>query len=297
MFNLRKEVKLVLVVFTILFSIYLGIKRSNLDKLFVQTDAKIDMSVANKIFENSFNKNKIRFEYQVKDLKEMDSFLSKINKTENTNTLYSEIRGNYNLVVFEVPVDTTDLLLIKLRSIAGITNENIQRSGINIENTDLKENLNNNQIAKRRIQNLISNSVSPDRIIRFRSQLDIIQTKIDSLSIQEDIQKHNAEFDVIMLSATRSMNGTAALRKGMSIFMLTTIASLILLIIGLIICYYIFILMYKLMLAFGIKTAKGSSRSSYNYYYNKKGYGRKTKRIYKDKDGNVINKEESEEKK
>ena len=188
MFNLRKEVKLVLVVFTILFSIYLGIKRSNLDKLFVQTDAKIDMSVANKIFENSFNKNKIRFEYQVKDLKEMDSFLSKINKTENTNTLYSEIRGNYNLVVFEVPVDTTDLLLIKLRSIAGITNENIQRSGINIENTDLKENLNNNQIAKRRIQNLISNSVSPDRIIRFRSQLDIIQTKIDSLSIQEDIQ-------------------------------------------------------------------------------------------------------------
>ncbi len=296
MFNLRKEVKLVLVVFTILFSIYLGIKRSNLDKLFVQTDVKIDMSVADKIFENSYNQNKILFEYQVKDLQEINSVLSKINKTENTNTLYSEIRGNYNLTVFEVPVETTDILLIKLRSIAGISNENIQRTGINIENMDLKENLNNNQIAKRRIQNLISNSVSPDRIIRFRSQLDIIQTKIDSLSIQEEIQKHNSEFDVIMLSAIRSMNGTAALRKGMSIFMLTTIASLILLIIGLIICYYIFILMYKLMLAFGIKTAKGS-RSSYNYYYNKKGYGRKTKRIYKDKDGNVIDKEDSKERK
>ena len=293
MFKLRKEVKLILVVFTIAFSIFLGVKRSNLDKLFVQTDAKIDMSVANKIFENSFNKNKILFEYQVKDLKEMDSFLSKINKTENTNTLYSEIRGNYNLVVFEVPVDTTDLLLTKLRSISGITNENIQRSGINIENMDLKENLNNNQIAKRRIQNLISNSVSPDRIIRFRSQLDIIQTRIDSLSIQKEIQQHNSEFDIIMLSAIKSMNGTAALRRGMSIFLLTTIASLILLIIGLIICYYIFILMYKLMLAFGIKTSKGS-RSSYNYYYNKKGYGRKTKRIYKDKDGNVIKKEDKE---
>lgn len=297
MFNLRKEVKLVLVVFTILFSIYLGIKRSNLDKLFAQTDVKIDMSVANRIFENSFNKNKILFEYQVKDLKEINTLLSKINKTENTNTLYSEIRSNYNLVVVEVPVETTDVLLIKLRSIAGITNENIQRTGINIESMDLKENLNNNQIAKRRIQNLITNSVSPDRIIRFRSQLDIIQTRLDSLGIQEEIQKHNAEFDVIMLSAIKSMNSTAALRKGMSIFMLTTIASLILLIIGLIICYYIFILMHKLMLVFGIKTARVSSRSSQNYYYNKKGYGRKTKRIYKDADGNVINEEESKEKK
>ena len=293
MFNLRKEVKLILVVFTIAFSIFLGVKRSNLDKLFVQKDAKIDMSTANEIFENSFNKNKILFEYQVKDLKEIDSFLSGVDKTENTNTLYSEIRSRYNLVVFEVPVETTDLLLIKLRGFAGITNEYIQRSGIRIESMDLKENLNNNQIAKRQIQSLIINSVSPDRIIRFRKQLDIIQTTIDSLSIQEEIQKHNAEFDIIMLSAIRNMNGTAALSRGMSIFLLTTIASLVLLIIGLIICYYIFILMYKLMLAFGIKTAKGS-RSSYNYYYNKKGYGRKTKRIYKDKDGNTIKKDDED---
>jgi len=293
MFKLRKEMKLILVVFTILFSIYLGIKRSNLDKIFSQTEVKVDMSAAKGIFDNSFNLNKILFEYQVKDIKEMNSFLSKITKIENTNTLYSEIRGNHNLVVFEVPVETTDELLIKLRNIAGITNEHIQRAGIKVESIDLQENLNNNLIAKRQIQNLITNSVSPDRIIRFRKQLDIIQTTIDSLSIQEEIQKHNAEFDIIMLSAIRSANGTTALRRGMSIFLLTTIASLILLIIGLIICYYIFILMYKLMLAFGIKTAKGT-RPSYNYYYNKKGYGRKTKRIYKDKDGNVIKKEDKE---
>ncbi|MDA3814168.1 MAG: hypothetical protein PF570_07950 [Candidatus Cloacimonetes bacterium] len=292
MFRIRKEIKLVLIVFTILFSIYLGVKRSNLDKIFIQADVEIDLSAANDIFENSFNNNKINFEYQVEDLIEINSLLSEINKTENTSTLYSEIKGNYNLTIFEVPVETSGELLSKLRNVDGISNENIQRAGLVLESTDLKENLNNNQIAKKRIQNLINDSVSPERITSFRKQLDVIQAKIDSLSIQKDIQKHNAEFDIIMLSAVKSINGNAALRSSMSVFILTTIATLTLLIIGLIISYYIFVLMYKLMLVLGIRTSRGSS-SNYSYNYNR-GYGRRTKRIYKDKDGNVIKKEEKE---
>jgi len=292
MFRIRKEMKLVLVVFTILFSIYLGVKRSNLDKIFTQADVEIDLSAANDIFENSFNNNKIYFEYQVEDLIEINSLLSEINKMENTSTLYSETKGNYNLIVFEVPAETSGELLSKLKNVVGISNENIQRAGLVLESTDLKENLFNNQIAKKRIQNLINDSVSPERITSFRKQLDVIQAKIDSLSIQKDIQKHNAEFDIILLSAIKRINGNAALRSSMSVFILTTIASLTLLIIGLIISYYIFVLMYKLMLVLGIRTSRGSS-SNYSYNYNK-GYGRRTKRIYKDKDGNVIKKEEKE---
>lgn len=292
MFRIRKEMKLVLVVFTILFSIYLGVKRSNLDKIFIQADVEIDLSAAKDTFENSFNNNKIYFEYQVEDLTEINSLLSELNKTENASILYSEIKGNYSLTVFEVPAETSGELLSKLRNVVGISNENIQRAGLVMESTDLKENLNNNQIAKKRIQKLINDSVSPDRIIRFRSQLDVIQAKIDSLSIQKDIQKHNAEFDIIMLSAIKSINGNAVLRSSMSIFILTMIASLTLLVIGLIISYYIFVLMYKLMLVLGIKTSRGS-RSNYSYNYNK-GYGRRTKRIYKDKDGKVTKIEEKE---
>lgn len=291
MFRLRKEIKLILVVFIILFSIYLGIKRSNLDKLFVQADVEIDLSTANDIFENSFNNNKIRFDYKVEDLTEINSLIAEINKTENTNILYSEIKSNYNLRVFEISSETSDEILTRLRSVVGISNENIQRTGPVIESTDLKENLNNNQIAKKRIQNLINDSVSPDRIQRFRSQLDVIQAKIDSLSIQKDIQKHNAEFDIIMLSAVRDFNGNAVLRRSINIFILTTFASLVLLIIGFIISFYIFVLMNKLMLTLGIRTSRGSG-SSYNYNY--KGYGRKTKRIYKDKNGNVIKKEDKD---
>ncbi|NQT64994.1 MAG: hypothetical protein HQ554_02335, partial [FCB group bacterium] len=137
MFRIRKEMKLVLVVFIILFSIYLGVKRSNLDKIFTQADVEIDLSAANDIFKNSFNNNKIYFEYQVEDLIEINSLLSEINKTENNSTLYSEIKGNYNLIVFEVPAETSGELLSKLRNVVGISNENIQRAGLVLESTDL----------------------------------------------------------------------------------------------------------------------------------------------------------------
>lgn len=290
MFRIRKEIKLFLVVFTILLSLYLGIKRSNLDKIFVQADVKIDLSTANDIIENSFNNKKIRFEYQVEDLAEINSLLSDIRKMDHTNILHSEQKNIYNLSVFEIPTDISDEIIVKLRNINGVSNESIQKAGMVMVSTNLKENLNNNQIAKKRIQNLINESVSPDRITSFRNQLDKVQAKIDSLSIQEEIQKHNAEFDIVMLSAVKNINGNAVLRSSMSIFLVTTIASLILIIIGLIIGYYIFVLMYKLMLILGIRTSR-SGGSNYNYNYGRSGYGRKVKKVYKDKDGNVIKKD------
>lgn len=290
MFRIRKEIKLFLVVFTILLSLYLGIKRSNLDKIFLQADVKIDLSTANDIIENSFNNKKIRFEYQVEDLAEINSLLSDIRKMDHTNILHSEQKNIYNLSVFEIPTDISDEIIVKLRNINGVSNESIQKAGMVMVSTNLKENLNNNQIAKKRIQNLINESVSPDRITSFRNQLDKVQAKIDSLSIQEEIQKHNAEFDIVMLSAVKNINGNAVLRSSMSIFLVTTIASLILIIIGLIIGYYIFVLMYKLMLILGIRTSR-SGGSNYNYNYGRSGYGRKVKKVYKDKDGNVIKKD------
>jgi len=293
MFRIRKETKLFLVVVTIVLSIFLGIKRSNLDKIFVQSDVKIDLSKADDIFENSFNNKKINFEFNVQDLTEINTLLTDVSTMDNANILHSELKSTYNLSVFEIPIDASDDVVSKLRSIDGISNESIQKAGIVMVNTNLKENLNNNQIAKKRIQKLINESVSPDRITSFRNQLDMVQAKIDSLGIQEEIQKHNAEFDIIMLSAVRNINGNAALRSSLSVFILTTIASLLLIIVGLIISYYIFVLMYKLMLVLGIRTSRGSS-SNYNYNYNKKGYGRKVKRVYKDAEGKVIKKEEKE---
>ena len=291
MFRIRKETKLFLIVVTILLSIFLGVKRSNLDKIFVQSDVKIDVTKANEIFEDSYNNKKIRFEFNVQDLTEVNTLLSDVSKMDNVNILHSELKSTYNLSVFEIPINASDDVVNKLRSIDGISNESIQKAGMVMVNTNLKENLNNNQIAKKRIQKLINESVSPDRITSFRNQLDMVQAKIDSLGIQEEIKKHNAEFDIVMLTAIKSVNGNAVLRSSLSVFILTTVASILLIIVGLIISYYIFVLMYKLMLVLGIRTSRGSTT---NYNYNKKGYGRKVKRVYKDADGKIIKKEEKE---
>lgn len=293
MFRIRKEVKLVLVVFTILLSVYLGMQRSNIDKVFVQSDVSVDQDKAKEIFNQSKNNRKIKFEYETKDLTEINTLLSNISNLEKTNILHSEIQDQYNLSVFEISAENSDELLNNLRNVAGVNNESIQKTGLITVNTDLKENLNNNKIAKNRIQNLINESVSPDRITSFRNQLDIIQAKIDSLSVQEEIQKHNADFDIFMVTAVKSRNGNSILRRSLSVFVLTTIASLILIIVALIISYYIFVIMYKLMLVLGIRTSRGTS-SNYNYY--KKGYERKVKRVYKDEDGNVIKKGKRETK-
>jgi len=94
-----------------------------------------------------------------------------------------------------------------------------------------------------------------------------------------------------MLSAIKNTKGNDVLRGSLTIFILTTIVSLILIIVGLIISYYIFVIMHKLMLVLGIRTTRGEGS---NYNYNKKGYGRKVKRIYKDSEGKVIKKEEKD---
>ena len=126
MFRIRKEMKLVLIVGTILFSLFLGVKRSNLDTIFILTNVEIDLSSANDIFENSFNNNKIKFEYQVEDLTEINTSLSEISKTENAITLYSEIKANYNLTVLEIPTEISDEVLTNLKNVIGLSNENIQ---------------------------------------------------------------------------------------------------------------------------------------------------------------------------
>jgi len=289
MFRLRKEVKLFLVVFTILLSVYLGIQRSNLDKVFVRAEVKVDKERALEIFDQAMNNRKIKFDYNVEDLTDINTLLSSISELGESNILYSEMHNSFSLSLFEIAAENSDELLNELKNIDGITNQSIQQPASKNTNTDLKENLNNNKIAKKRIQNLINDSVSPDRITSFRKQLDAIQAKIDSLSVQEDIQKHNKEFDIVMITALKSRNGSSVLKRSISIFALTSLASLILIVVGLVISYYIFVVMYKLMLILGIRTSRGTS-SNYNYNYNKSKHGKKVKRIYKDSEGNVVNK-------
>ncbi|MCF7857832.1 MAG: hypothetical protein K9N07_00705 [Candidatus Cloacimonetes bacterium] len=293
MFRLRRDVKIFIIVLTILFSVYLGINRSNLDKVFVHSEIKLDIRQAENIYNDSHNNKKIRFDYEIDDLAKINSLIAEINTIESSNILYSEIKNKYSLVIVELPVEISRDILTRFRMLNGLANESIIRKGVITESTDLKENLNNNFITKKRIQNLINESVSPETIERFREQLEIIQAKIDSLGSRNDIRKHNASNELIMIKAVKTSSGNTALRRSMIVFSITTLVSIIFLILGLIIAYYIFVLMYKLMLLLGIRTSRGDSS---NYNYNKKSYGRskKVKRIYKDRNKTNENTDEKQ---
>lgn len=290
MFRLRRDTKYVIILLVILISVFLGIKRSNLNDAFTRKQVRIDTSSAEKIFKNSTTIMKIQMKFNVNNLETINTILSKIFTKEDISIKLSETKGNHQIIIFEYPNTLRETVLSQLRNVEGFASENIRSISSSPFNANIKENLKNNQLAKTRIQELINKSTSPDRVAEFRVQLDRVQATIDSLMNQNIIQKHIEKYDVIMITSIKQADGDTNLKQSIKTFILTTFVVLVILIIGMIFIYYITILLIKLMTAMGIKTARSSS-GSYNYNYKQKGYGRKVKRIYKDEDGKTIKKE------
>ena len=290
MFRLRRDTKYVIILLIILISVYLGMKRSNLTEAFIRKQIRIDTSSAENIFKKSSTVTKIQMKFNVDEMKVINSALSEIFNMEDVSIKLSETKSNHQIIIFEYPNTLREKVLTKLRNVEGFISENIRSLPSSPFDADIEENLKNNQLAKVRIQELINKSTSPDRVSEFRIQLDKVQTTIDSLMNQNIIQKYNEKFDVMMITSIKQTDSSTNLTHSIRIFILTTFLALLILIIGLILIYYITILLIKLMAAMGIKTARSSS-GSYNYNYKHKGYGRKIKRIYKDEDGKRIKKE------
>ena len=290
MFRLRRDTKYVIILLVILISVFLGIKRSNLNDAFTRKQVRVDTSSAEKIFENSTTIMKIQMKFNVNNLETINTVLSKIFTKEDISIKLSETKGNHQIIIFEYPNTLRETVLSQLRNVEGFASENIRSISSSPFDANIKENLKNNQLAKTRIQELINKSTSPDRVAEFRVQLDRVQATIDSLMNQNIIQKHIEKYDVIMITSIKQIDGDTNLKQSIKTFILTTFVVLVILIIGMIFIYYITILLIKLMAAMGIKTARSSS-GSYNYNYKRKGYGRKIKRIYKDEDSKTIKKE------
>jgi len=290
MFRLRRDTKYVIIILVILFSVYLGMKKSNLNNAFTRKQVRIDTSSAEKIFENSTTVMKIQMKCNVNDLETINSVLSEIFTREDVSIKLSETKRNHQMIIFEYPNTLRETVLSQLRNVEGFASENIRSIPSSPFNANIKENLKNNQLAKTRIQELINKSTSPDRVAEFRIQLDRVQATIDSLMSQNIIQKHNEKYDVIMITSIKQLAGDTNLKQSIKTFAVTTFVVLVILIIGLVFGYYITILLINLMTVMGIKTSRSSS-GGYSYNYKRRGYGRKIKRIYKDEDDNTIKKE------
>lgn len=289
MIRLRKQTKFIIIILVIAFSVYLGLRRSNLMNTFTMTKQPVDIEKAKKIFSNKKNSKKITLEYKVTNFDKIENSINEVLKSTSSKKLYADYQNRYRTYLMEIPDSSYFGILSELRSSDNVINENLQNAPGEGFETNIKANVKNQIIAKNRIQELINKSTSPERMKLFRIQLEKIQTKIDSLENQISQKKHNSENALLLLKVISDDPGSS-LKSSIRTFFITTFILLIVMVIILFVFYYFILLMIKLMKIVGIRTSRGSS-SNYNYNYNKN-YGRKVKRVYKDKKNNKKNNED-----
>jgi len=270
-------------------SIFIGVKRSKIHKSFSPKTVVINDAKERKIFNSAPNYKKTELLYSIDDFqtakKKFESILAKY--SENTEASKSV---NYLMAISEIPDSKSNQMLKELREIKGLTSDNTNNYEPKDININIKEHLENKKLVKNRIKQDLENPgkhLSEDKINRLGRSLTVLQTEIDSLSNQVDIQKRNSENNLVFIKAIR-MNTDNLFLKSVKTFIITTVISLLLISFGLVFFYYVMLLFLKMMKRMGLKTSSASGRSSYNYnkYYGY-GYGRKNrkiKRIYKDKE-------------
>jgi len=274
MLRLRNDVKVLIILLAILASIFFGGKRSGLVGAFSPQKVSYNTKIADKIFEQSDNKRKISMQFEIEENTEISSEINDIMFKEGVTTKYSDAKDNVQLHILEIPKAESENTVNSLRKVNTLKKENIQTSPFSAFEANVEENIKNNTITKNRIQAMINRTTSPQSMANFNHQLEMVQTKIDSLNNLKTIQQHNDEFDLIYVSAIKNVTGEDRLGKAIKKFLFNTVIMMIFITIILVIVYFFFIALTKLMELLGIKAARGGTLSNYNY-----GYSRGKKKI------------------
>jgi hypothetical protein len=293
MFLLRKDTKYFLVFMIFIISILFGYRRSNIIRLFLPRPVTLDSRAADKVFDNSNNQRKISLRYSVENDSQIREKINNLAFAENVYTKYSDSKKSYMIYIFEIPHQNAENIIKELRQLPGITAENIKSDADFAVDANIKENLDNYKLTKNRLQELINKTTSPQSLAKFQSDLERTQAKIDSLNNYVSIQDRYANNDLLYIISTSSASSFSATQI-IGRFFSTTFLVMLFLIGCLLIFYLLMIVLTRVMSTLGIHTSHGSgSGSPYSYKsaYGKS-YGRKVKRIYKDK--SETQKEDSE---
>ena len=286
MIRLKKDLKFVIILLIILISLYMGYRRSGIKRAFLPTTISIDTSTADKMFNNLGNNRKVLLKYNVMDKDTANKEVNEVAFSDETTIMYSDIKNNYILQILEIPQQNFQDVIMSLRNIEGLSVENIETGKTILIDDNIQESIKNNKIAKKRIQELINKTTSPETMSRFKMELEETQAKIDSLANLTSVSSHYSDNDIFYINIIKDSKPSTTLKNASIEFILTTFIVMIILIIGLLIFYFIYIALTLLMNAMGIKTRRGGSgASNYSYNYNKRPSNRKVKRIYKDADG------------
>ena len=274
MLRLRNDVKFLIILIAILISIFFGGKRSGLVGAFSPQKITYDTKIADKIFNQSDNKRKISMQFEIVENNEISNVINDIMFKEGVTTKYSDTKDNIQLHILEIPKAESESTVSSLRKVKTLKKENIQTSPFSAFEANVEENIKNSTITKNRIQAMINRTTSPQSMANFNHQLEMVQTKIDSLNNLKTIQQHNDEFDLIYVSAVKNVTGEDRLGTAIKKFFINTVIMMIFITIVLVIVYFFFVALTKLMELLGIKAARSGKVSNYNY-----GYSRGKKKI------------------
>jgi hypothetical protein len=294
MIRLKNDAKFVIILLIFIISVYFGYKSSNVMSIFLPRSVNIDKKTAETIFENAEHQRKITLNYNIADDKNIRNSISDLIFKEDVETKYADSKPEYQVYILEIPRKNIEANIKELRQLDGLIAEHINTDSEMKMDTNIKENLENQELTKKRIQELIAKTNSPQSLEKFHKDLENSQVKIDSLNNYVSIQERLMDHDLLYITSVNSHSTRVSAKMVIWKFVTTTISAMIFLAACLIAFYYIMVLFSFIMNAMGIKTSRESGKSSnYNYNYNKRSYGRKVKRIYKDADGKTIEKKDT----
>ncbi|MBC8385611.1 MAG: hypothetical protein H8E57_08870, partial [Candidatus Cloacimonetes bacterium] len=253
MISLRRSTQYIIVIMVFGISVFIGLQRSQLLK---QTKTTYDTKAAMEAFEKESNIKKIKMTYSVDLKSDIDKQIAEIIQVDDINIKFSESKGYLYTVVFEFPNARSKEIMPKLRQMPGLSGENLYLNKTSDYDINIAEHLKNNQflIDKTKEEITKSRSSYTDKLKESKDLLKIIQTEIDSLNNQQEILKHNKEYDLLFLTVIKNIK-SSSMKTSVKNFVLTTITFLAIFIVGLILFYFIMILLTKLMVLMGIKTA------------------------------------------
>ena len=292
MISLRKSTQYIIIILIFALSIYIGLRNSNLLKDTGKV-IKTDTSKTDEMFQKELNYKKIRLVYYVDNIPETIAQINESLKHEETVTKFSETKSGHYTTLSEIPGTEFQQVIKNLREIDGLKEDIVKTEKPSVFDINVEDHISNKKLAKVQIQERMKSSrISQEESERLISQLDRVQTSIDSLNKLKSLDEHNVKNDLIYLTVIKNIRSSESTRNKVKTFVTTTILFLAIFTVGMIILYLLMVLLFKLITVLGIRTAKEGSSSYYNYRYYRKGHGRyrrpysrSTKRINKsDKD-------------
>ncbi|HPR17568.1 MAG TPA: hypothetical protein PLD62_04905 [Candidatus Cloacimonadota bacterium] len=284
--RLRKDTKIFIVLFIFIISFYVGAKSSHISRVFLPKQVNIDTKEADKIFETAQNQRKINMSFRTADDKGISNIIGGLVFKDDVTIKYSDVKPDYQVYIIELDNAKYIEELTKLHEQKGLVSEHIITNPDLVIDTNIKESLENQILTKNRLRELINKTTAPVSLGKFQSDLEKTQAKIDSLNVFVSRQERLLNHDLIYLISVNQTSVTSSIGKIIGKFLTYTFLTMLFMIFGFFILYLLMLAVTSIMTVLGIRTAHGKGSSNYNYNNYNSTYGRKIKRIYKDKDGN-----------